>query len=99
MASPVSRRGLNSDRGLASAVIGLGGHDLVVMVSQRHTGRLPSTEDYAHIDGATGPLRLADGPVLLECSSPVDGRLLDASAFMERVGATGMLDRASIFSA
>src|SRR5436190_918111 len=56
----------HGDVGAATALITLGGHDLVVVRSQVHAVARPAIEVVTGGDGSAGPLRLSHAPVLIE---------------------------------
>lgn len=78
---------LDSDAGLAGALVGLSGNDLVgERGAEGHAGVLPGVEEVGHGDGSAGALVVADGPELLEGLGAVDGGGVGAGALVQLVG-------------
>jgi hypothetical protein len=69
---------VDSDRRRSSALVSLGGEDLVVERSHSHAMALPRVEVVRSGDCATGAMALADGPVLVEGGGSLDRRRVHA---------------------
>lgn len=68
-----------------STVVGLRGHNLVVVGAQLHALGGPRVEDGGHVDGAAGALVVTDGPVLLEGTGAIDRGGVGAGVLVELV--------------
>jgi hypothetical protein len=77
----------NSNCCRTTAVITLRSHNLIIMRTQRHPKACPRIEVARRGDGAASPFAGADRPVLLECGSTYDGRLVCAGGGEDVVGA------------
>ena len=66
----------DSDRRRATALVSLGGHDLVVVRAEAHAERGPGIEVVLSGDGSAGALGATNRPVLGEGGSAGDGRLV-----------------------
>src|SRR5690606_28978619 len=86
--------GADRDVGVTAALETLGGHDLVVMVTQVHTSVRPRGEVVADGDGAAGPPLLPDAPVLLEGRGAGDGGGVGRGRLVAVGGSTGGSARA-----
>src|SRR5690606_18444181 len=86
--------GADRDVGVTAALETLGGHDLVVMVTQVHTSVRPRGEVVADGDGAAGPPLLPDAPVLLEGRGADDGGGVGTGRLVDVVRTTVGSDRA-----
>ena len=70
----------------ARAAVALSSEDLVVEGTHVETELLPRVEVVRGRDRAACAVGLADGPVLVERRSALDGRLVDAGALVDVVG-------------
>ena len=72
-----SRRLRHSDGRRSATLISFSRHNLVVVGSKTHSERSPGLEVVGSSDSSAGALGTTDGPVLIECSSARDGRLVN----------------------
>lgn len=78
----------NSDGGRAAALVTLSRDNLVVVGAEVHSMRSPSIEVVGGGHGTAGTLAAADGPVLVEGRSALDGGLVDLLVLIDIVGGT-----------
>ena len=76
----------------AGTLVGLGGHDHVVVFTQGHPRIRPGVEKDLGVHTSADTLLVADGPVLLEGGGAINGGLVRAGALVEGVGAIGCVD-------
>lgn len=76
----------DSDGGTAGAAKGLGGKDLVVVVTSLEAVLGPGVEVVGHVDATRGALVLADGEELAEGLGAGDGGLVDLGVGADLVG-------------
>lgn len=82
----------NSDGRRTTALVTLSGNNLVVEVAQVHSQLGPSIEVVGSGHSAAGTLALADGPVLVEGRSALDGGLVDLLVLVDVVGSAIAVD-------
>lgn len=85
----------NGDLSLASAPVRLNSKNHVVMVTQGHASLGPGVKEEAGVDSSAGPPVLSDGPVLLESSGAIDGRLIGAGALAKLICRSSMIHGAA----
>jgi hypothetical protein len=86
----------DGDISRATGEVALGGHDLVVVASNRQASSLPSVKVAAGLNGATGTLVDTDGPVLLERRGAFNAGLRVSPRGAETVRAAVAGDRAEV---
>lgn len=82
----------NSDGRRTTALVTLSGDNLVVEIAQVHSQLGPSIEVVGSGHSTAGALALADGPVLVEGRSALDGGLIDLLVLVDVVGSTIAID-------
>lgn len=71
---PILSSRVNGNTSSTGTLIPLRSDNHVVKGPQRHAGLLPGIKEVARSHGTAGPLRPADGPVLVKGLGPIDGR-------------------------
>lgn len=86
----------DSDGGATAALVSFRGDDLIVESTQVHAQASPGVEVIRGGDRATGPLVLANGPVLVEGGRALDRRLVDLLVLVDVVGGSVTVDGAFV---
>lgn len=83
----VRRAGACADGDISgsTAVVSFGSNNLVVVRAEAHAMRGPGTEVVAGGNGSGASVRLANRPVLLECSSALNGRRIGSGSLVDIV--------------